>query len=274
MSLLQALLLGIVQGITEFLPVSSTAHLILVQDMMGWRFGEDDAFVFNVLVQVGTLLAVVVYFRKDLLSILGASLAGLRDRRPLGTPEARLGWWVVLGTVPAVAVGLAFKAHFKHLQADAEVVAWILLGSTALLYLGEWKGRRTRDLPSLRAGEAAWIGCWQALALFPGVSRSGATISGGLLAGLERTAAARFSFLLSVPVMLGAGALAVKDLAETPGAAERIPPLAVGFLAAAVTGFLAIHWLLRFLGSHRLTAFGPYRVLAAVAMLALIYARG
>ncbi|MCK6482092.1 MAG: undecaprenyl-diphosphatase UppP [Planctomycetes bacterium] len=273
MTLLQALVLGIVQGVTEFLPVSSTAHLILVQEALGWEFGADDAFVFNVLVQLGTLLAVVVYFARDLAGILAAALAGLRDRRPLATAESRLGWWVALGTVPAVAAGLAFKGFFKDLQGDPEVVAWVLLGSTAILYVAEARARRTREVATLRAGEALWIGCWQALALFPGVSRSGASISGGLLAGLDRPAAARFSFLLSIPVMLGAGALAVKDLLGTAGALERVPALAAGFLAAAVVGFLAIHWLLRFLGSHRLTAFGPYRVVAAAAMLALLYSR-
>lgn len=269
MTVLEALLLGVVQGVTEFLPVSSTAHLILVPWVLGWRIDPGEQFVFDVLVQDGTLLAVLVYFRRDLGAMARALVAGLARRAPLGTAEARLGWWVILGSLPIGVLGIAFREFVREIHGLPAVVAGILLVATALLYAGERWGRRDRGTDALTARDALHLGSWQALALLPGVSRSGATIAGGLLVGLDRPAAARFSFLLAIPALLGAGALETWDLLRTPGAVDRVPALAAGFLAAAVVGFAAIHWLLRFLARRPLTAFGPYRIAAALALLGL-----
>ncbi len=274
MTLLQALVLGILQGLTEFLPVSSTAHLVLVPWALGWEIPREARFAFTVLVQDGTLLAVVVYFRCDLWAVLRAVLDGLRRRAPLGTPEARLGWWIVLGTVPGVACALAFRGFLQGLHDRPAVPAAVLLGATAILFLGERLGKRSRGMDSMTAGDALFVGTWQVLALFPGVSRSGATITGGLLRDLDRPAAARFSFLLSIPVLLGAGAHQTIELAGREGALAEVPPLAVGFVAAAVVGYASIPWLLGFLARHPLTAFAWYRIAAGLGFLALALYRG
>ena len=273
MTLLQAAVLGIVQGVTEWLPVSSTAHLILVPWLLGWEVDAEARVPFDVIVQGGTLVAVVVYFRRDLLAILRAAVEGLLSRAPLATTEARLGWWILLGTVPAAAAALSFQSAIESLHGRPVVVAAVLLGATAILFVGERAGRRDRGLPSLSARGAFGIGCAQAIALVPGVSRSAATIAGGMLAGLDRTSAARFSFLLSVPVMAAAVAKKALDLREAPDPLRHLPALAFGFAAAAVVGYATIHWLLGFLARRPLTVFAWYRIAAAAALLALAYAR-
>ena len=273
MSLLQALLLGVLQGLTEFLPISSTAHLLLVPWALGWSFPKDQQFAFTVLVQDGTLLAVIAYFRRDLRAVLKGAVAGIARLAPLGTPEARLGWWIVLGTIPGVACALSLKEVLKELHGRPAVSAAVLLGATALLFLGERFGRRERGLETMTAGDALLVGCSQILALVPGVSRSGATITGGLLRHLDRTAAARFSFLLSIPVMLGAGIHQTVEMCGRPGAVDELPPLVVGFLAAAAVGYASIPWLLGFPARRPLTAFAWYRVAAGAGFLALVLYR-
>jgi undecaprenyl-diphosphatase len=273
-NILQAILLGIVQGITEWLPVSSTAHLVLVPWVLGWDLDRGILEHFVVLVQDGTLLAVVVYFRRDLLAIARAVIDGLRRRAPLATPESRLGWWIVLGTVPGAAAGLALERSIKSLHARYALVAGILLAATALLFLGERMGRRLRHIDSMGARDALWIGVAQAVALLPGVSRSAATISGGLLAGFDRASAARFSFLLSIPIMAGAGAKEMLGLLKEPDPFHELPVLAAGFLAAAVVGYATIHWLLGYLARRPLTAFAWYRIAAGLLLLGLALERG
>jgi undecaprenyl-diphosphatase len=269
-TLLQAVVLGIVQGITEWLPISSTAHLVLVPWVLGW---EPPPEHFVVLVQDGTLLAVLVFFRRDLLSIARAVIEGLRRRAPLATPESRLGWWILLGTIPAAAAGLAFRHFFRDLHGRPPVVAGILLGATAILFLGERLGSKRRGLDGLGARDALGIGLAQAVALFPGVSRSAATIAGGLLAGLDRTAAARFSFLLSIPIMAGIGVVETLELLQSGDAGKHLPALAAGFVAAAVVGYAAIHWLLGYVARRPLTAFAWYRIAAGTLLLLLALKR-
>ncbi|MGH9320307.1 MAG: undecaprenyl-diphosphatase UppP [Vicinamibacteria bacterium] len=273
MSFLQSLILGIVQGLTEFLPISSTAHLILVPWLLGWKLDPKVAFVFDVLLQLGTVAAVVAYFRKDLASIARATAAGLVERRPLGTPEARLGWLLVLATLPAVVVGLAFKPFFESLHRNPIVVAGILAAGAALIFAAERIGRRSRDLSSVTWRDSLIIGASQSLALLPGVSRSAATICGGMLCDLERPSAARFSFLMSVPILVAASVLAVKDLLELPGFAAHLPPLAAGFLAAAVVGFASIHWLLSYLARRPMNVFAWYRLALGAAGLLFYFSR-
>ncbi len=270
MNIFQAFLLGIVQGLTEFLPVSSTAHLILIPWLFNWQFDANAAFVFDVLLQLGTLLAVIAYFWRDLWRMAGAMLGDARRGRPFASSDARLGWLVVLATVPAGAIGLLFKKYFEALHHNPVLVAAILLGTAGLLFVVEYLGKRTRNLDSLNWLDALVVGCSQALALLPGVSRSAATISGGLVRDLDRTSAARFSFLMSIPVMLAAGAVAAKDLVAIPHFMTYIPPLAVGFVAAAVVGFASIHWLLGYLSRRPLNAFAWYRI--AFGALCLVFA--
>jgi len=271
MSFLQSLILGVVQGVTEFLPISSTAHLILVPWLLGWKFDPGVAFVFDVLLQLGTVAAVIAYFWKDLTEIGRDTLAGIASRRPFATAKARLGWLIALATVPAVLVGLAFKPFFASLHRNPIAVAGILTAGASLILAAERVGRRDRRLSSIAWRDALIIGASQSLALLPGVSRSAATICGGMLCHLERPTAARFSFLMSVPILVAAAAVAVKDLVELPGFAAHLPPLAAGFAASAVVGFASIHWLLSYLARHPMNVFAWYR-LAIGAGCFLLYA--
>ncbi len=274
MTVLQATLLGIVQGLTEFLPISSSAHLVLVPWLLGWHFNPAAAFVFDVLVQWGTLLAVVAYFWKDLVDLVRAALSGLWRRRPFDDPMARLAWLIALASVPAAVAGVVLKRLVEDAFQNPTAVSAFLLVTAAFLVTGERLGRKTRDLPSLGVMDAVWIGLAQAIALFPGVSRSGSTIAAGLGRGLRRTEAARFSFLMAVPVMFGAGLIALKDLASTSNARAEIVPLIAGFAAAAVVGYLAIRWLLGFLGRRPLLVFAVYCTVVGLAGLGLSVLRG
>lgn len=260
MDFLQSFILGIIQGITEFLPISSTAHLILVPALLGWALDPQAVFVFDVLLQFGTVISVVIYFWKDLWGILKAVVAGLIARKPFEAVEARLGWIIVLGTVPAVVIGLLFKDMVEGLHQQPLIVAAIMGVAAFLIFASERIGRRNRDIESLDWKDALIIGAFQTLALFPGVSRSAATICGGLVRGLERRAAARFSFLLMVPALTGASVVAVKDLLEVPNFVQYLPPLAVGTVVSLVVGLVCIHWLLGFLAKQSMAIFAWYRI--------------
>lgn len=274
MTIFQALILGVVQGATEFIPVSSSAHLVLVPWLVGWQFDPKAAFVFDVLVQWGTLLAVIVYYWADLWGMLRAAIAGLLQGKPLGTPQARLAWLIVVATVPAVVLGLAFKDLFEAMFGDPVGTAAWLLGTAALLAASEYFGRFSRKIDSLTWLDAVIIGLAQAIAIVPGISRSGATIAGGLSRRLERPAAARFSFLMSVPALLGAGVVALKDLFDIPGWAAQVPTVAVGFVVAAIVGYLCIRWLIGYLSRRPLYGFAIYCVAASAVCLAVAVIRG
>jgi undecaprenyl-diphosphatase len=273
MTFFQSLLLGLVQGLTEFIPVSSTAHLILIPWLAGWTFDPNAAFAFDVLLQLGTLAAVVVYFWKDLWNIARGVLNGLAQGRPFESTEARLGWLIVVATIPAVIVGFLFQDFFERLHRNPAIVAAILIGTAGLLFVSEEIGRRTRTLESLNWLDALIIGIAQSFALLPGVSRSAATLSGGLIRDLERPAAARLSFLMSVPVMVAAGIIAVLELIALPNFTAYLPPLVAGMLAAAVVGFISIGWLLTYLARHRLNLFGWYRIAVGLLALAVYFTR-
>ena len=264
MSLFQALVLGIVQGATEYIPVSSSAHLVLVPWLLGW---PDAPFTFEVLVQWGTLVGVFIYFWRDLWAIARAVLVGLVQRQPLATASARLGWYILLGTIPAVIFGFLLKSVFEAAFAAPIAVMLILFATAAILLIAEQLGRRERTMGDLTWLDALIIGCWQVLALFPGISRSGATIGGGMLRGFDRPPAARFSFLLSIPALLGAGILAIADLLAAGSLGSDLPALLVGFGAAAISGYLCIRWLLGYLQSHSLRVFAIYCVLFALFCL-------
>jgi undecaprenyl-diphosphatase len=270
----QALVLGTVQGLTEFLPVSSSAHLVLVPWLLGWDLEPEAAFVFDVLVQLGTLAAVVIYFWRDLVHMLRSTAAAVISRRRTGDAFLHLTWLVVLGTLPAVAAGLLLKPLVEAAFASPAAVSLFLLVTAGLLLAAERAGRRSAPLESATGGDAVWVGLAQALSIFPGISRSGSTIAAGLARGLQRPAAARFSFLLSIPVMIGAGLVAGLDLAALPGAATYAPTVLVGFVAAAIVGYLSIRWLLSFVGRHSLAIFGIYCLAAGLAGLLLAWLRG
>jgi undecaprenyl-diphosphatase len=272
MSLLAAVVLGLVQAATEFLPVSSTAHLLVVGELLGHGLDEPRFRAFVDVIQSGTALAVVVYFRHDLWRILAGSLRALAAGRPLGTPEARLGWLIVLGTVPAAVLGKAFEHRIEALG------NWVIAGSLVFLGLVLWGAERLarheRTLDEVGTREATLIGLAQAWALIPGSSRSGCTLTMGMLLGFTREAAARFSFLLSVPIILGAGAYKLwKVLPVLRGAADWQAATAAGTLVAFLGGYLVIDWLLGWLRTRKTYLFVGWR-LAVGALVAVLIATG
>jgi undecaprenyl-diphosphatase len=271
MSLFHALILGIVQGATEYIPVSSSAHLVLVPWLLGW---PDSPFTFEVLVQWGTLVGVFIYFWHDLWDIARGMIVGLARRQPFVTATARMGWYIVLGTIPAVLFGFFLKDVFEAAFSRPLFVAALLLVTAAILTAGEGFGRRARTTRDFGWLDALVVGLWQVTALFPGISRSGATIGGAMLRGFDRPVAARFSFLLSVPALLGGGVLAIADLLETGTLTADLPALAVGFVAAAASGYLCIRWLLGYLQRRSLTVFAVYCLLFGLLNLIIALARG
>jgi len=266
MTLFYSLLLGIIQGLTEFIPVSSTAHLLVAQYLLGLP-ADDFAFAFNVLVQLGTLLALIAYFWHDWLALIRAFFA-----RPFSTPENRLAWYIIIATIPALIAGFLLKSAVEALFKTPLVEAAIRLFSAAvLLALAEFCGKRLRHLDSMTWIDALIVGLFQILAVFPGASRSGSTISGGMLRGLDRPAAARFAFLISAPVMLAAGGYESLSVLRMPGVGTFLPGLAVGFIAAAIVGWFSIKWLLGYLNRHSLYVFAVY--CAILGMIVLLIPR-
>jgi undecaprenyl-diphosphatase len=272
-TILQAAFIGIVQGLTEFLPVSSSAHLIVVPRLLGW----DDAFLnsaaFDVMLHVGTLLALVGYFARDLLRLLRAFFASLMERGLADDPERRLAWLLLVSVIPAALLGATLESFFdSYFRERLALVAALLLAGAAILWLAERQGRRERGLLQMRLRDAIVIGAAQALALFPGTSRSGITIAAGLFLGLERAAAARFAFLMGVPVIAGAGLWKGRELLGSGAVGYEPAVLLAGMIAAAVSGVLAIGLLLRFLRDHSTGLFIAYRVLFAALVFVWLLA--
>lgn len=254
-SVLQALLLGLVQGATEFLPISSSGHLVLVPWLLGW---ENHGLAFDAMLHLGTLAAVVAFFWEDLRDLIVGALLSIKERSLAGDPRRKIGWFIVLGTLPAALLGFAFEGFFESLFAAPVYVGILLVVTGALLAISERRGEMALGLDKVGWLDALVVGLGQALAIAPGISRSGATMSAGLWRGLRREAAARFSFLLSIPIILGAGLYKLKDLWGTPLAAESPVALLAGFLAAAISGFLSIRFLLGYLRHGRLYPFAVY----------------
>jgi undecaprenyl-diphosphatase len=264
MTYFQAVVLAVVQAVTEFLPISSSGHLILVPRWLGW---PDQGLVFDIATNTGTLLAVLAYFRRDVLGITRATLGAALRREPL-TGDARLGWSLALGTLPVLLVGalaydwIATEARQPALVAVEMIVfALVLLGADRV-------GRRSRGLERIGLGDTVAIGCAQALALLPGTSRSGITMTAGLFRGLTREAAARYSFLLSVPVGLVAGAKDTWELWQGGGPVHTpLGPTLVAIAVSAVAGYGVIDWLLGWVRRQSFLPFVVYRLLVGVAVL-------
>jgi len=268
--IIQALVMGLVQGLTEFLPVSSSGHLIVVPALLGW----DDPFItslaFSVMLHLGTLAALLAYFRADWLRLVPAGLTALRERRFAGDDDRRLAWLLAVATIPAVFAGLALNDAIETVFRQIGLVALMLVVGGAILWLADRHGRRDREIAGLTFPIALGVGAAQALALVPGISRSGISISAGLFAGLSRESAARFSFLMATPITALAGAYETFNLITgDAGDGATAEMLVVGMIAALVSGLVAIHGLLRFLRTHPTHVFVAYRVaLAGVVVVA------
>lgn len=272
MTVLQSIILGIVQGLTEFLPISSSGHLVLVPHLFGWELDPDFVFIFDVLVQMGTLVAVILYYRERLWKIARAFFNGLKTRQPFADQDSRLGWFLILATLPGILIALIINGVVETAFNSPLMVAGFLFLTAGLLILGEQTGQQTRRMEQIKAVDALWIGLSQALSILPGVSRSGATITGGMLRGLDRKDAADFSFLMSIPIMIGAGVYSLADLVQIPALFTYLPQLTSGFIAAGVVGYFSIAWLLRFLKKQSLKWFALYCALMGSLVLILEYA--
>ena len=267
MSLLEAIVLGLTQGLTEFLPISSTAHLRIIPAFAGW---EDPGAAFTAVTQLGTMAAVLLYFREDLWRIARAWARSLRRPELRRELDARIGWYIVLGTVPIGIFGVLFKDQIETGARDLYLIGVALIVLGLVLLLAEKVGRRDRSIDEIRTKDGFAIGLAQALALVPGVSRSGATITAGLFMGLDRTAAARFSFLLSVPAVVLSGLFQLGGLLggeDGNGASALEVGLATAL--AFVVGYASIAFLLRFLVRNTLNVFVLYRLLLGAVVLAL-----
>ncbi len=265
MSILEAIVLGVVQGLTELLPISSTAHLRVVPAFVGW---PDPGAAFTAITQLGTMLAVVIYFRADLLRIAATWLRSLRDPGLRSELDARMGWYLIIATVPISIFGLAFEDQIETGARNLYLIGGALIVLGLFLLMAEWAGTRTRGLERVNRRDAIVVGFAQALALIPGVSRSGATITAGLFLGLERETAARFSFLLSIPAVVLSGLFQAVSLAEDPETTGAVA-LVVATLFAFIAGYAAIAFLLRFLVTHTTKIFVAYRVALGTVVIVL-----
>ncbi len=273
-TLLQALAMGIVQGLTEFLPVSSSGHLILVPYLFGWKDPFIDSLVFSVMLHMGTLVALLVYFWRDWVELIPAGIAMLVDRSTRGDPRRQLALLLLVATIPGAIVGALLNDFIEKNVREAGLVALMLVVGGAILWLAERWGSQRRQMEDLGVGGAFGIGLAQAIALIPGISRSGISISGGLFAGLDRESAARFSFLMAAPIIAGAGIFEIrKVVAGEESVTVDTAVLAVGLVTAFVAGMLAIHGLLRYLRSNPTYLFVAYRVVLAAVVMVVLLAR-
>ena len=268
--LVQAIVLGIVQGLTEFLPVSSSGHLIVVPALLQWNDPFIESLAFSVMLHVATLLALLIYFRSDWLRLVPAGLAALRDRSFRGDPDRKLAWLLAASTVPAVIVGVLLNDLIENAFREPRLVAITLIAGAAVLWIADRIGSRQREISALTFPAAIGIGAAQALALIPGVSRSGISISAGLLAGLDREAAARFAFLMATPITAGAGLWELRKIVSGEAGVELpIVPLLAGMAASLIAGLLAIAVLMRYLRTNGVGIFVVYRIaLAALIVVA------
>jgi undecaprenyl-diphosphatase len=266
--LVQAIVLGLVQGLTEFLPVSSSGHLIVIPALLGWHDPFIESLAFSVMLHVATLLALLIYFRTDWLRLIPAGLAAVRDRSFRGDPDRKLAWLLAASTVPAVIAGVLLNDVIETAFREPRLVAVTLVAGAVVLWLADRLGSKTREISSLTFPVAFGIGAAQALALIPGVSRSGMSISAGLFAGLDREAAARFSFLMATPIIAGAGLWELRKIVSgEAGVALPLVPLAAGMIAALLAGLAAIAVLLRYLRTHGVGIFVAYRIAFAVLIV-------
>ncbi|MCG6863128.1 MAG: undecaprenyl-diphosphate phosphatase [Chromatiaceae bacterium] len=265
----QIILLSIVQGLTEFLPISSSGHLVLAPLLFGY---ELQGLEFDVALHIGTLVAVMLYFRREVAGMTLALAQSLRTRR-IATPEARLGMMIVIATIPIVLSGIPLKYLLELLREDERLIALVIAGTTIgfglLLWIADLRGNRSRDEYSLSWKDALLVGLFQVIAIIPGTSRSGITITAGLILGLTRKAASRFSFLLSIPTILMAGTLETADLVQSSDPIAW-SPLWLGALLSFAVAYLTIHFFLEFIERISMLPFVLYRMLLGTAILLLV----
>jgi undecaprenyl-diphosphatase len=263
---LRAVVLGLLQGLTEFLPISSSAHLAIFPAFFGW---DDPGAAFTAVIQIGTELAVVIYFWRDIVTIAGGWLRGLANSELRDTLEWRMGWFVIVGSLPIVILGVLFQDTIKHEFRRVALIAIALVVFGAILGFAERWGLKNRPIEKLTMRDAVLFGLAQSCALFPGVSRSGGTISMGLLLGYERRAATRYAFLLAIPAVLGAGIYNLKDIPNQPNA-YGVGPTVVATIISFVVGLAVIRWLLEYVSRKSYAPFVAYRITLGIFVLVLV----
>jgi undecaprenyl-diphosphatase len=261
----QAVFLGILQGLTEFLPISSSAHLLVFSQFFGW---SDPGAAFTAVSQIGTETAVIIYFWRDIWRILRAWLGQFRHPETRGDLDVRMGWYVIIGTMPIAVLGILFDTQIETVARNLWLVAFTLIFFGVLLGVADRTARTTRTLEDLTVRHGITLGFWQALALIPGVSRSGATISGGLFLGYTREAATRYAFLLAIPAVLASGLLQATRIGQDPVVAWG--PTILGTAIAFVVGYVVIAWLLRYIATHSYMPFVIYRITLGTLLLVLL----
>lgn len=262
----EAVVYGIIQGLTEFLPISSSGHLLLAPAFFGW---EDPGALFTAIIQLGTMLAVILYFWRDLVRIVVTWVRSWTTPALRSDLNARMGWYLVIGTIPIVIFGFIFRNQIETAARSLYVVGTTLIVFGIILGLIDWASRKTRVVESVGRNDAIAVGLAQALALIPGVSRSGATISAGLLMGLNREAAARFSFLLSIPAIVLSGVYGLYGELGSTGGGVGLGPIIIATIASFIVGYAAIAFLLKWLARHSLWVFVWYRIALGIVVLAL-----
>jgi undecaprenyl-diphosphatase len=268
----ESIILGIIQGLTEFLPVSSTAHLVIIPELLGWKSGLLNSLTFDVALHLGTLLAVVTYFFKDTIDLISGFVRGIYRRDFAADKRARFSLLVFLGTIPAGILGVLLEKWVETKFRTPGVLAAMLLVVGILMWYSEKRAKRDKKVDSLTVRDALIVGFAQALALVPGTSRSGITISSGLLLGYDREDSARFSFLLSIPVIAGAAVLKLRVFIHGIPA-DEIAPLVLGTIFSAIFGFLSIKYFLKYLQRHTMNAFVWYRFFFAAVIIIFFYIR-
>ena len=272
MNIIQAIILGIIQGITEFIPVSSSGHLVIIPYLFGWQLEETYSFAFGVLVQIGTLISLIIYYREDLLTIGQSISNGIRKRRLLEDEAARVGIFALIATIPAAIMGLLLKQQIESSFNNPEITPFFLIGTSILLIIAEFAGKKERKIKKLGIYDALWIGIFQILSLFPGVSRSGSTIAGGMTRNFTRKTSGQFSFLMAIPILAAAGVVGFIELLQVPDLSSFLPVMVAGMVTSSVVGYFAIRWLLRFLNGRSILPFAGYCLMIASITLLFIHA--
>jgi undecaprenyl-diphosphatase len=263
-----AAILGLVQGLTEFLPVSSSAHVSIVGQLLGQ---EDPGAAFTAITQLGTEAAVVIYFWRDITTIIRKWFLALAGKVAKDDPDVRMGWLVIIGTIPIGLLGILFQDQIETSLRSLWITATMLLVFAIVIMVAERVGTQRRDLTDLTWKHGIFYGLWQALALIPGVSRSGGTIAGGLFMGYTRVTAARYSFLLAIPAVIASGGLQVVKIAGGEGTGETgWGPIIIATVIAFVVGYAVIAWFMRYITTHTFTPFMIYRILLALGLFALL----
>jgi undecaprenyl-diphosphatase len=267
MNYFDAIILGIVEGLTEFLPISSTGHLTIAEKMLGLEVDDPAVTGFTAVIQMGAIAAVILYFARDISNIVRTWVLGLVKPEYRGHRDFRMGWYIIVGTIPVGIVGLALRDVIKDDLRSLWVVAYALIGWSVVMWAAERTARQDRSEKRLNLTDAVVVGLFQCVSLIPGVSRSGATISAGLFRGLDRVTATRVSFFLSIPALLAAGIFEMKDAL---GGDISVGETIVGTVVAFVVAYATVAWLLRFVAHHPITWFIPYRVALGVLLLVLL----